>query len=215
MVGGLLETLLALLFPDRCAGCGKRGALLCDACRAGLRRYSGGLRNQPASLKEVRIVYLFDGALRAAVHQLKYRKQRRMAIPLGELLAADLATHPLEFDAVAAVPLHAKRLAERGFNQAETLATAMARSRGSTMLGAGLVRTRATEQQARLDARARAMNVDGAFAWVASTPPPARIVLVDDVLTTGATMGACAAALRAAGAEAVYGLALARSRPDW
>jgi ComF family protein len=212
--GKLLETLLSLLFPDRCAGCGKGGALLCAACRAGLRPYPGGLRHQPASLAEVRIVYLFDGALRAAVHQLKYRKQRRMAQPLGELLAAELAIRPLWFDAVAAVPLHAERLAERGFNQAEMIGAAVARSTGSAMLGTGLVRTRATEQQARLDARARAANVEGAFAWMARTPPPARIVLIDDVLTTGATMGACAAALRAAGAEAVYGLALARSRPD-
>jgi ComF family protein len=211
----LVETLLAFLFPDRCVGCRRGGSLLCDACRAALRPYPGGLRNQPASLSEVRIVYLFDGPLRAAVHQLKYRRQRRVARPLGELLTADLAVHPIPFDAVAAVPLHAERLAERGFNQAEAIAAEVARASGRVLLHEGLVRSRATRQQARLDARARAVNVAGAFGWVAHHPPPARVLLVDDVLTTGATMGACADALRAAGAERVCALALARSRPDW
>ncbi|HWQ12343.1 MAG TPA: ComF family protein [Roseiflexaceae bacterium] len=211
----LLEALLALLFPDCCAGCRKVGALLCAACRAALRPYPGGLRNQPASLAAVQIVYLFDGPLRAAVHQLKYRRVRRMARPLGELLAADLAARPLPFAAVAAVPLHATRLAERGFNQAEELAAEVARAWGCTLIGAGLARTRATGQQARLDARGRAENVRGAFVWVGKRPPPRQVLLVDDVLTTGATMGACADALRDAGAEEVYGLALARSRPDY
>lgn len=211
----LLETLLSFLFPDRCAGCRAAGALLCARCRSSLRPYPGGLRNQPASLAEVRIVYLFDGPLRAAVHQLKYRKLRRMARPLGALLAADLVARPLPFDAVAAVPLHAERLAARGFNQAGLIAEEVACATGRAMVGVELVRVRATEQQARLDARARAVNVAGAFAWAGASPPPPRVMLVDDVLTTGATMGACAAALREAGAETVYALALARSRPDW
>jgi ComF family protein len=211
----LIERILSLIFPDRCAGCRRTGALLCATCRAQLRAYPGGLRNQPASLAEVRIVYLFDGALREAVHQLKYHSSRRMAEPLGELLALHLTAHPLEVDAFAAVPLHATRLAERGFNQADLIAQALARHVGGQVVSAGLIRTRATEQQARLDARARAENVRDAFCWTAACPPPQRIALVDDVLTTGATMGACAAALRAAGTEVVHALALARSRPDY
>jgi ComF family protein len=211
----LLEAFLRLLFPERCAGCKRSGSLLCPACRACLRRYPGGLRNQPVSLAEVRIVYLFDGPLRSAVHQLKYRRQRRMAVPLGELLAVHLAEQPLAFDAIMAVPLHRERLAERGFNQAAAIAEAVARAMGREFMREGVDRVRATAQQARLDARARAANVRDAFAWTLAAPPPRRIVLVDDVLTTGATMGACAEALRRAGASEVYGLALARSRPDY
>jgi len=211
----LLDALLAFLFPDRCAGCRRAGALLCASCRAELRPYPGGLRNQPASLTEVRIVYLFNGPLRAVVHQLKYRRQQRMAQPLADLLAADLTARPLPFEAILAVPLHRDRLAERGFNQAEVIAAHVARAVGSTLVSEGLVRVRATGQQARLDARARAENVRGAFAWTADAPPPRRALLIDDVLTTGATMGACAEALRAAGTAEVYGLALARSLPDY
>ena len=211
----LIETLLSFLFPDRCAGCRRGGSLLCAACRASLRPYPGGLRNQPASLADVRIVHLFDGPLRAAVHQFKYRRVRRMARPLGELLAANLAAAPLPFDSIAAVPLHAGRLAERGFNQAEALAAELARATRRNLINGGLTRIRATEQQAQLSARARADNVRGAFAWTAAAAPPRQVLIVDDVLTTGATMGACAAALREAGAAEVYGLALARSRPDY
>jgi ComF family protein len=111
-----------------------------------------------------------------------------------------------------AVPLHADRLAERGFNQAEALARAVARGLRLPLISGPLVRVRATEQQAtQADSRARAENMRGAFAWQGA-PPPARLVLVDDVYTTGATMGACAEALRHAGAASVCGLALARSQ---
>jgi ComF family protein len=163
----------------------------------------------------VRIIYLFEGPLRTAVHLLKYRKVRRLARPLGELLLKELVLHPLAFDAIAAVPLHADRQSERGFNQAEALADEVARATGVPTLTANLRRVRATEQQARLDIRARAANVEGAFAWVGCQPPPPRVLLIDDVLTTGATMGACASALRMAGAQEIYALALARSRPDY
>jgi ComF family protein len=210
----LFESLLTFIFPDRCAGCRRLGALLCRTCRATLVPYPGEMRRLPAGLTSVRIAFIFQGPLREAVHRLKYRQVRRMAQPLGELLLAYLAAQPLAVDAVLAIPLHATRLAERGFNQAEALAHEVARGLGLPLISDGLVRVRATEQQARLDARAREENVRGAFHWQRMTRVPRRLLLVDDVLTTGATMGACAQALRAAGAQTIDGLALARSRPD-
>jgi ComF family protein len=212
-VRSLLDALLALLFPDRCAGCARLGALFCEHCRAALVPYPGELRRLPDGLTDVRIAYVFQSPLREAVHQLKYRQMQRMAQPLGALMAAHLAAPPIAADAVLAIPLHAARLAERGFNQAEALAREAAQALRLPYIGNGLVRLRATEQQARLDARARAENMRDAFGWQGNAPPR-RVLLVDDVLTTGATMGACAQALRAAGVEAVHGLALARSRPD-
>ncbi len=209
----ILDKLLALLFPDRCAGCKQLGDLLCGECRAALAPYPAEPAPTLPGLDGVRIAFVFDGPLRGAVHQLKYRRVRRMAQPLGALLSAVLAARPLAADALLPIPLHPARQAERGFNQAEVLAREVEQALRLPLIGAGLARVRATEQQARLDARARAENMRGAFRWQGATPPR-RIILVDDVLTTGATMAACAAALRAAGTEQVYGLALARSRPD-
>jgi len=209
----LLDAFLALLFPDRCAGCARMGTLFCPTCQAALAPYPGTLRRIPAGLSDMRIAYIFQSPLREAVHQLKYRRVRRIAGPLGALMAEHLIAQPAAVDAVLAIPLHSARLAERGFNQAEALAREIANLLDLPLLATGLTRIRATEQQAKLDSRARADNMRGAFAWHGA-PPPRRLLLVDDVLTTGATMGACAIVLRDAGAEAVHGLALARSRPD-
>jgi ComF family protein len=208
----LIEAFLSTLFPDRCGGCSRVGELLCERCRGALAPYPRDPERLPASLDGVRVAFVFASPLREVVHQFKYRRVRRLAQPLGRLMAAHLAARPLAIDAVLPVPLHPQRLAERGFNQAEDLACEVARALGQP-LARGLERARATGQQAQLDARQRADNVRGAFCWRAGAPPR-RILIVDDVLTTGATIGACAETLREAGAEAVYGLALARSRPD-
>jgi ComF family protein len=207
----ILDKLLSLLFPDRCAGCGRFGALICPGCRGALEAYPPDGHQPPASLSGVHVAFVFQSPLREAIHQLKYRRVRRMAGLLGALLAADIAGRIPDAQAVVAIPLHQSRLAERGFNQAEAIARAAAHGLGLPFLNDGLVRLRATEQQAKLDARGRTENMRDAFGWQ-GPPPPRRLLLVDDVYTTGATMGACAEALRAAGAEAVYGLALARSR---
>jgi len=211
-ISALFDALLSTLFPDRCGGCARFGDLLCRDCRAGLRPYPRDPGRLLDSLDDVRIAFVFASPLREVVHQFKYRRVRRLARPLGQLMATHLAARPLPIDAVLPVPLHHARLAERGFNQAEALAQEVARALERPM-AAGLERVRVTEQQAHLNARQRADNVRGAFQW-RSAPPPPRLLIVDDVLTTGATIGACAEALRAAGADFVYGLALARSRPD-
>lgn len=207
----LLDPLLSLLLPDRCAGCGRLGALLCDECRHGLVVYDGDLPRIADQLTDVRIAYVFEGPLRHALHQLKYHRKRRMARPLGALMAAHLRAHPIPYDALIPVPLHPERLKERGFNQAELLAREVAAATGAPLIVGPLVRLRATKQQALLDVAGRIENVADAFMWKGPAPP-ARIVLVDDVLTTGATVNACAAALRAGGAREVSALALARSR---
>ena len=207
-----LETLLQLVFPDRCGACRSLGGLFCAACQARLERYQPDSRAMPASLSQVHIAYIFQSPLREVIHQLKYRKTRRVAQPLGLLLAASMAPQARMVDAVAAIPLHPRRQAERGFNQAEALAAVVAQAHRLPLRAGPLLRTRDTAQQAaQADAHPRADNMRDAFAW-RGAPPPARILLVDDVYTTGATMGACAAALRAAGASDVQGLALARTR---
>ena len=207
----LLESLLQLLFPDRCAGCRRFGELFCAGCQAQLSPYPPDGRAPPASLAQVQIAYVFQSPLREAVHQLKYRKHQRIARPLGRLLASHMAAQAGAYDAVTAIPLHQSRLAERGFNQAESLAREVAAALRLPLIGGALVRLRATEQQAKLNANGRAENMRDAFGW-RGAPPPARVILVDDVYTTGATMGACAEALLTAGSRSVAGLALARTR---
>lgn len=206
-----IDGLLSLLLPDRCAGCGRLGALLCDVCRRSLVVYDSDMPRVADQLTSVRIAYVFEGSLRHALHQLKYRRRRRVARPLGALMAAHLRLHPLPCDALIPVPLHPQRLKERGFNQAELLAREVAAATGFPLMVGPLERIRATSQQALLDVAGRIENVADAFVW-RGPAPPARVVLVDDVLTTGATVNACAAALRAGGAREVYALALARSR---
>ncbi|GIW91929.1 MAG: amidophosphoribosyltransferase [Pirellulaceae bacterium] len=202
--------MIGWLFPDYCAGCGRlTGELFCANCRALLRPYPPF--PPPTGLTAARVAFRYEGGLAHAIHRLKYGHRRRIARPLGDLLAA--AAGPLDADALIAVPLHPTRLRERGFNQAAELAARLQRP-GAPPLIDGLARVRATNQQARLEAPARTANVAGAFVWVGPTPPPPRIILIDDVLTTGATLAACAAALRTAGAHSVSALALARSVID-
>lgn len=203
----LYEALLELVFPDRCAACGGGGGLLCPRCRAGLRPYPPDAPTP--GLDAMAVAWLYDGTVRRAVHALKYRRRRRAAGALADALAASLGPPPA--DALIPVPLHPGRLAERGFNQAEELALRLGRRWRMPVCTAGLERDRDTGHQARLSRAERQTNVAGAFVWRGAGPPPARALLVDDVLTTGATLAACAAALRAAGSREVRAVALARS----
>ncbi len=170
---------------------------------------------------------LYSGPFRAAILQLKFHRRERLGGKLGELLVQVWGTveefagsEPL---VVVPVPLHALRERERGFNQAELLARALARrlgkegrARALRVEGRCLRRTRATASQAGLSRQARRENVRGVFA--VALPEAVRdrvVVLVDDVMTTGATLSACAGALKRAGALRVVGLALARSTPQF
>jgi ComF family protein len=148
--------------------------------------------------------------LRELIHLFKYSSIRTLEVPLGKMIAGAIPRDQ-RFDAVVPVPLHWFRKWRRGFNQSELLGRAAASRMGIPLLAA-LRRTRATQVQAGLSRAARRDNIRGAFA----VPSPRsvhglRLLLVDDVLTTGATAGICAAALKRAGAAHVSVLALARA----
>ncbi|HYF63387.1 MAG TPA: ComF family protein, partial [Herpetosiphonaceae bacterium] len=126
-------------------------------------------------------------------------------------LAALLADHrPFAAAALVAVPLHPDRQRERGFNQAALLAGELSRLWEIPLVD-GLARVRATDHQVGQNLRERELNVSGAFAWTGAAPPPT-VLLIDDVLTTGATLLACSAALAEAGSGVVEALTLARAR---
>jgi ComF family protein len=157
----------------------------------------------------------YDGALRELVHLLKYRGVEPLAGKLGALMA-QAVPRQLAFDGVVAMPLHWWRRWRRGFNQAELLGREVARRLGLPVLRA-VRRTRLTRTQTGLTSAGRRRNVAGAFRVCdRGAITGKRILLVDDVLTTGATVNACAAALKSAGAKHVAVLTLARAdRRRW
>ncbi len=172
---------------------------ICLACR----------RDLPAYDQAIAVGY-FEGSLREAVHQYKYRPCRALGRPLGRWMAANIRMVS-DLDMVVPVPLHRSRLRERGFNQALLLAAHMSEVHGLPLSFGNLFRQRQTRPQVELSGVERVRNVAGAFALrQPEVMKDKRIVLVDDVFTTGATLQECAAVLKMAGAMQVTALTLAR-----
>lgn len=162
-------------------------------------------------MEGIRSVLLFEGPARAAIHYFKYRQAQELAKPLGGLLAEYWLSHPIQVDLIVPVPLHPSRLRVRGYNQAALLAQQLGQRAGLPVDEGALRRIRATASQMRLDARQRRQNVRGAFRCPDGRVRGQQVLLIDDVCTTGATLEACADALRAGGAKAVWALTLARA----
>lgn len=176
---------------------------VCSACRSGLRGFD-----------RAACFGFYEGPLRGLIHLFKYSGMRPLARPLASLLERALPVDDL-YDAVVPVPLHWRKKWERGYNQSELLADLVARRRGVPLLKA-LRRKRPTAVQASLAVAGRKRNVAGAFAIrPAAKLAGMRILLIDDVMTTGATAGACAAALKRGGARSVSLLTLARVDRRW
>lgn len=205
MLSGLLDLLGDLLAPPACAACDApvpRRRVFCPACAATVARLAPGAPIACAS---------YGGALATAIRRFKYDARPDLARPLGDLLRAAVRAAAPRVDLVVPVPLHPGRLVERGYNQAALLGAPVARELHVPLAARALVRVRATAPQARLGRGARADNLEAAFRPSSAAISGARVLLVDDVTTTGATLAACAAALRAGGAREVVSCALARS----
>ena len=184
-----------------CPRCGQHvpgGPSLCTACL-----------HHPPAYDSARSWALYTAVARTLVHLLKYEQ----VLPLSRYFARQLHQLPLpDFDTIVPVPLGRLRRRERGYNQAEEVARHLARLRGCACAADGLRRRKETRSQAGLDASQRENNVRDAFVALRTPRLRARsILLVDDVLTTGATARAAAAALKAAGGEQVHLLTVARA----
>ena len=227
---GLAARALDLAFPARCPGCGAEGPPICAACLpaldARLELPAGvpiGLSSDvPAPLLQLEWCAPFTGLVRGALHELKYAGEQRLAVPLGAAVARRWQRVGAGGDVLVPVPVHAERARRRGYDQAELIAEAAAHGLGLPC-AAILERARATTAQFDLGRAERATNVAGAFRLKprgagSSAAGPERplegrwIVLVDDVVTTGATLGACAAPLFEAGAVGVSAITVARER---
>ncbi len=151
-----------------------------------------------------------QGLVRDAVHRFKYGNLRAAAPELGELLAGYLAAHPIAGDVLAPVPLHPRRLRSRGYNQSELLAVELGKLTGLPVEKGLLERRKNTPPQVKAVSRDdRVENVRDSFVCVGDAAG-LKVILVDDVSTTGSTMSACAGVLKDGGAVSVWGLALAK-----
>jgi ComF family protein len=238
----LWRGILDLLYPPRCEACGRlRRAAICPECDAAIVRIERPVcqvcgvpfdpraqaaprcaecRGKRRPFSVARSAAYYEGPVAEAIRRFKYHCQAVLWRPLGGLMvealeegAADV--DPDTVDVVCPVPLHESRLRERGFNQSELLAEVVAEAIGKPVRRL-LTKTRPTLPQVDLPAESRAANVRGAFAArLEEVIAGQRVLLIDDLFTTGATLGECARALRRAGAEEVRVLTLARAVPWW
>ncbi|MFQ5826404.1 MAG: double zinc ribbon domain-containing protein [Dehalococcoidia bacterium] len=224
----LKEAALDLLFPRWCVGCGREGELLCASCQASLPLLTGPLcpkcgqplihaldclpcQEWPLAIDSIRSPFRFEGVIRKAIHQFKYQGLKALAQPLAELLDENWRARPSACDVVVPVPLHPRRQRQRGYNHAGLLARKLEGLIGLPVVEGCLLRRRDTAPQARTaGAEERRANVAEVFLCRDQRLEGKRILLIDDVCTTGATLDACARALRSAGAASVWGLTLAR-----
>ena len=209
------EAALDILFPRRCVGCGREGAFICPACLDAMPRLMSdpgfsAAPVDPAALDSLTAAFAFEGVVRQAVHQLKYGHLRGLAPILATRLHAEVKNRLPEADLIIPIPLHPARKRERGFNQSALLARQLSKLTAIPTRETALRRTRHHPSQARAaNLAARRVNVRGAFQAV-GIASACRVILVDDVATSGATLNAAAAALKNGGAAEVHGLTLAR-----
>jgi competence protein ComFC len=215
-------------FPRRCLGCGKLGGFLCLDCRRTLPRLlpplcpkcgrpqvSGilcpGCTQSQTQIDGIRSVFRFDEVMRQAIHQLKYRNLKAISSCLAELLADYLRSSSLPGEAIVPVPLHPRRLKERGYNQSGLLAKELGKLTNLPVIQDSLIRIKEARPQVKAsNVKERRRNVANAFICQDEKVSGKQIILVDDVCTSGATLESCALALKNKGAITVWGLTLAR-----
>lgn len=203
-----------LVFPPRCGGCGRVDFRWCETCFDDLQAIPVIFMDSPQpGLDGVGASGLYEGMLKRAIRAFKYNGAVELAAPLAERLAVTLELRNWAFDFIVPVPLSVNRVAERGYNQSDLLGRRVAEQMNIRYRPDVLRRERDTEQQARLNIQQRAENVKDAFA-AAEDAADQSVLLIDDVVTTGATLEACADALKNARAAAVYAITVAAPDND-
>ncbi|MEZ5465988.1 MAG: ComF family protein [Lysobacteraceae bacterium] len=228
-----LDDLGKLILPPRCLLCGQPGhdqRDLCAACagelpmnrsacgRCGIplptpAEACGDCLEKPPIFDATHALFRYAAPVDVLLMRLKFNGDLAAGRVLGELFADALLAERVKrggIDALLPVPLHPRRLGERGYNQSLELARPLAKRSGLPILGDALRRRNHTAAQTGLDRKARQNNLRGAFEWTGNAAPPSRIALIDDTMTTGSTVAECARVLKRAGAEHVEVWVLAR-----
>ncbi len=227
MALSLKERTLDLLFPPKCLGCGKEGTFLCSECHESLprllppfcercaqptkrTRFCARCVRSPLAIDGIRAPFLMEGAVRQMVHRFKYNDLRALAPVIASLLADYLDSSPLQWDVLMAVPVHRRRERQRGYNQSALLVRELSRLLQAPVV-TGLVRIKDSPPQAKSqNMEERRANVQDAYLFKGESLTGKRVLLLDDVCTTGSTLDACSRVLKASGASQVWGLTVAR-----
>jgi len=228
LFSSLKQKALNFLFPPRCVSCGKGGVFLCRKCHNKLIylqtplcvRCSKPIRagticskcqSQTWNIDGICSVFKYGGAIRQAIIQFKYKNIKALDDPLSHFMMGYLRKHSLSFDIIIPVPIHERRLRERGYNQSLLLAKKLSHMTRLPVVEASLIRTKNTPHQASSDSvKQRRENIRNAFKCVNHDISGKRILLIDDVCTSGATLNSCATSLKSASAALVWGLTLAK-----
>lgn len=216
------------IYPPKCAGCGRVGSAWCAECEHGAIP-TGRMRCPICGVPQItkQICYqckashphytalhswaLYQGKVRQAIHQLKYKRNISLGMALSIPMIKQLENLDWSFDMIISVPLSLARLAERGYNQSSLLARPIAYYFRSPFIPQALRRHKDTPSQVAVSFSSREENVKGAFLAEHEIVRDKTILLIDDVITSGATMNSCATALKQADAREVYGLSFARA----
>ncbi len=213
LIQHLFISAIELIFPPRCASCGRVDTYWCERCQEALDQIPVETRLKLVENDlTVACTGVHMGQLQKSIHALKYENLKLIASPLGQRLAACLVQLDWDADIIVPVPLYPKRLAERGYNQAELLGNQITSRLSIPCVPHAITRTQETRSQVGLDRKQRLLNVAEAFGANPEYVANKTVLLVDDVCTTGATLSTCAQAALAAGARAVYGLTVTEAR---
>lgn len=204
----MIDFLLDLFFPQKCLGCGKLGSYVCSACQVGIWESEPGPK--PANLDGLICLWAYDGLMQKIIKKAKYNGQYNL---LQFTISNFQFTNNFQFpnvQTIVPVPLHKNRLLERGFNQAEIIAKEIGKIYKIPVINL-LTRTKDTGHQTLRNRSERLKALENSMKIInCKLKIPQAVLLVDDVMTTGATLSECAKTLKQAGVKKVYGLVLAR-----
>lgn len=228
MLQKLKINVLDLFFPPRCVGCGVLGSLFCDECKINILfiseqtcprcnkispkgKFCNRCRPKVALSGIASSAYFREGNIKEAMHGFKYEGVSALGHDLSGFLTSIIGREKIKFDVIMFVPITKKRYSWRGYNQAEILARGISAYFQKPIVP-GLLKAKETKTQVGLQKKEREKNISGAFKFKGKKPQikDKRILLVDDVVTTGTTLNECAKVLKSAGAREVWAITVAK-----